>query len=79
MPIVVVLMLISIITTIIIGSGLVRPTEMGELNKNIDTNEEKIEAATTVNAGDTYTVPEDGVYKIELHGGHGGGVHGRQR
>ena len=65
--------LISIIAIIYVGAPFGRPPETAELNKNIDKNEEQISAATatTVNAGDTYTVPKDGIYKIELHGGHG--------
>ena len=65
--------LISIIAVICVGAPFGRPTETAELNKNIDENGEQILAAetTTVNAGQTYTVPKDGIYKIELHGGHG--------
>ena len=68
--------LISIIAIIYVGAPFGRPSETAELNKNIDKSEEQISAATatTVNAGDTYTVPQDGIYKIELHGGHGEGV-----
>ncbi len=72
--------LISIIAIIYVGAPFGRPPETAELNKNIDKNEEQISAATatTVNAGDTYTVPKDGIYKIELHGGHGEGDGGKK-
>ena len=75
MPLIVMFVLISIIAIIYVGAPFGRPSETAELNKNIDKSEEQISAATatTVNAGDTYTVPQDGIYKIELHGGHGAG------
>lgn len=71
-PLIVVLMIICIIAIIcVVGFGLSRPQEIGELNKDTETDEEQISAATTtVQAGETYTVPKDGIYKIELHGGH---------
>ena len=78
MPLIVMFVLISIIAAICVGAPFGRPSETAELNKNIDKNGEQISAATatTVNAGQTYTVPETGIYKIELHGGHGVGVYG---
>ena len=71
LPLIVVLMLICIIPTImLVGAHNVRPSETAELNKNIEQQEEQISAETkTVQAGDTYTVPTTGIYKIELHGG----------
>ncbi len=71
MPLIVVLLLICVIAVICVIAPFGRPSETAELNKDIDTNEEEISAATTVNAGETYTVSSDGIYKIELHGGHG--------
>ena len=73
MPLIVVLVLISIIAVICVGEPFGRPAETAELNKNIDTNKEKI-SAETVQTGETYTVPTNGIYKIELHGGHGEGI-----
>ena len=73
MPLIVVLVLINIIAVICVGAPFGRPSETAELNRDIETNKEEILAeTTTVQAGETYTVPEDGVYKIELHGGKGG-------
>ena len=73
MPLIVVLVLINIIAVICVGAPFGRPSETAELNRDIETNKEEILAeTTTVQAGETYTVPEDGIYKIELHGGHGG-------
>ena len=73
MPLIVVLVLISIIAVICVGAPFGRPSETAELNKNIEANKEEILAETTkVYAGGTYTVLEDGIYKIELHGGKGG-------
>ena len=66
------LILTIIIPTIIyVGKNIIQqPTETAEIEKQEDTNEEKISAETvTVNAGDSYTVPKDGIYEIELHGG----------
>lgn len=70
-PLIVILILICIIPTIIlVGANSVRPSETAELNKDIEQQEEQISAeTTTVQAGDTYTVPKTGLYKIELHGG----------
>ena len=71
-PVIVVLVLISIIAVICVGAPFGRPSETAELNRDIETNKEEILAETkTVQAGETYTVPEDGIYKIELHGGKG--------
>ena len=71
MPLIVVCVLISIIAVIRAPFG--RPSETAELNRDVEANKEEILAeTTTVQAGETYTVPEDGIYKIELHGGHGG-------
>jgi len=70
-PVIVVLVLISIIAVICVGAPFGRPSETAELNRDIETNKEEI-LAETVQAGQTYTVPEDGIYKIELHGGKGG-------
>ena len=70
-PLIVVLVLINIIAVICVGAPFGRPSETAELNRDIETNKEEI-LAETVQAGETYTVPEDGIYKIELHGGHGG-------
>ena len=73
MPLIVVLALISIIAVICVGAPFERPSETAELNRDVEANKEEILAeTTTVQAGETYTVPEDGIYKIELHGGHGG-------
>ena len=69
-PLIVISMLICIIATIILGSGIGRTQENTEIGKDVEPNKEEI-LAETVQAGETYTVPEDGVYKIELHGGHG--------
>ena len=71
-PLIVMLILTIIIPTIIyVGKNIIQqPTETAGIEKQEDTNEEKISAATVrVEAGDSYTVPKDGVYKIELHGG----------
>ena len=66
------LILTIIIPTIIyVGKNIIQqPTETAEIEKQEESEEEKISAETvTVNAGDSYTVPKDGIYKIELHGG----------
>ena len=66
------LILTIIIPTIIyVGKNIIQqPTETAEIEKQEDTNEEKISAASVrVEAGDSYTVPKDGIYKIALHGG----------
>ena len=71
MPLIVVCVLISIIAVIRAPFG--RPSETAELNRDVEANKEEILAeTTTVQAGETYTVPKDGIYKIELHGGKGG-------
>ena len=49
-PLIVVLVLISIIAVICVGAPFGRPQETAELNKNIDTNKEKISAATDIAA-----------------------------
>lgn len=72
-------MLICVIPTImlVVGATIGRPQETAELNKNVEQQEEQILAETiTVNAGDTYTVPKTGRYKIELHGGKSNGFVG---
>ena len=71
MPLIIVLVLINIIAVICVGAPFGRPQENAEISKDVETNKEEI-LAETVQAGETYTVPEDGIYKIELHGGHGG-------
>ena len=77
-PLIVISMLICIIATIILGSGIGRTQENTEIGKDVEPNKEEILAETkTVQAGETYTVPEDGVYKIELHGGKGGAPYRR--
>ena len=70
------LLLICVIAVICVIAPFGRPSETEELSKDIERNEEEISAATatTVNAGQTYTVPQNGIYKIELHGGHGEGI-----
>ena len=73
MPLIIVLVLINIIAVICVGAPFGRPSETAELNRDIETNKEEI-LAETVQAGQTYTVPEDGIYKIELHGGKGEGT-----
>ena len=74
-PLIVVLILISIVAVICVGAPFGRPSETAEINRDIETNKEEILAETkTVQAGETYTVPEDGIYKIELHGGKGEGT-----
>ena len=72
MPLIFMLILTIIIPTIIyVGKNIIQPTETAEIEKQEDTNEEKISAASVkVEAGDSYTVPKDGKYRIELHGGH---------
>ena len=76
MPLIVVLMLICIIPTIIlVWNEIGCPQETAELNKNIEQKEEQISAAT-VQAGQSYTVPTTGVYKIEMHGGMSTGLTG---
>ena len=72
MPLIFMLILTIIIPTVIyIGKNIIQqPTETAEIEKQEDTNEEKISAASvTVKAGRSYTIPKDGIYKIELHGG----------
>jgi len=71
---IIILILICVVPTILlVWMHIVHPQETAELNKEVEQQEEKIEAATTtVQAGDTYTVPKTGLYKIELHGGNGG-------
>ena len=71
MPLIFILILTIIIPTIIyVGKNIIQPTETAEIEKQEDTNEEKISAEkVTVNAGYSYRVPKDGIYKIELHGG----------
>ena len=73
MPLFVVLVLINIIAVICVGAPFGRPQENAEISKDVETNKEEI-LAETVQAGETYTVPEDGIYKIELHGGKGEGT-----
>ena len=65
------LILTIIIPTIIyVAKNVIQPIETAEIEKQEESYEEKISAASVrVNAGDSYTVPRDGVYKIELHGG----------
>lgn len=77
-PLIIILILICVVPTILlVGVHIVRPQETAELNKNVEQQEEKIEAATTtVQAGQTYTVPKTGLYKIELHGGKSNGFVG---
>ena len=65
-------MLINIIAVICVGAPFGRPSETAELNRDVEPNKEEI-LAETIQAGKTYTVPEDGIYKIELHGGKGSG------
>ena len=66
-------MLINIIAVICVGEPFGRLAETAELNRDVEANKEEILAeTTTVQAGETYTVPEDGIYKIELNGGKGG-------
>ena len=72
-PLIVVLVLINIIAVICVGAPFGRPSEIAELNRDVEPNKEEI-LAETVQAGQTYTVPEDGIYKIELHGGKGEGT-----
>ena len=74
-PLIVVCVLISIIAVIRAPFG--RPSETAELNRDVEPNKEEI-LATTVQAGQTYTVPETGIYKIELHGGRGGIPEGKE-
>ena len=62
-----------IIAVICVGAPFGRPSEIAELNRDVEPNKEEI-LAETVQAGQTYTVPEDGIYKIELHGGKGEGT-----
>ena len=72
MPLIVVFVLISIIA-VICGARFGRPSETAEINRDIEPNKEEILAeTTTVQAGRTYTVPEDGIYKIEVYSGEGG-------
>ena len=72
-PLIVVLILISIVAVICVGAHFGRPSETAEINGDVEANKEEILAETkTLQAGETYTVPEDGVYTIELHGGKGG-------
>ncbi len=69
-PLIVVLMLISIIAVICVGAPFGRPSEIAELNRDVEPNTEQISAeTTTLNGGEEYVIPEDGLYKIELHGG----------
>ena len=73
MPLIIVLVLINIIAVICVGAPFGRPQENTEIGKDVEPNKEEILAETkTLQAGETYTVPEDGVYTIELHGGKGG-------
>ena len=73
MSLIIVLMLISVIATIIVGTNFGRPQEIAEVDKDIEPEEEKI-SAVTVQAGETYTIDKTGIYKIELHGGKGQGL-----
>ena len=78
MPLIIVLVLINIIAVICVGAHFGRPSETAEINGDVEANKEEILAETkTLQAGETYTVPEDGVYKIELHGGKGGAPYRR--
>ena len=71
MPLIVMLILITIISTILeVANSIKHQTEIAEINRDIETKKEEI-LAETVQAGQSYTVPENGVYKIELNGGHG--------
>ena len=65
------LILTIIIPTIIyVGKNIIQPIETAEIEKQEESDEEKISAASVrVEAGKSYTVPKDGIYKIELHGG----------
>ena len=62
---------IMIPTIIYVGKNIIQqPTETAEIEKQEESDEEKISAASVkVEAGDSYTIPKDGIYKIELHGG----------
>ncbi len=67
-PLISVLMLISIICTI--ASGINLNNNANKQIAEIEPNKEQISAETiTLNAGEEYIIPEDGKYKIELHGG----------
>ncbi len=71
-PLIAMLVIICTIVAICVGAPFGRPSETANLNKNVDNNEEEIKAETTTIEGEgTYTVPKDGVYKIELYGARG--------
>ncbi len=71
-PLIVVLVLICIIAVICVGEPFGRPHENAEINRDFEQNEGQILAeTTTLTTGQTYTVPEDGLYKIEMYGGNG--------
>ena len=71
-PLIVMLVLICIIAVICVGEPFGRPSETAEINRNVEQNEGQILAeTTTLTTGQTYTVPEDGLYKIEMYGGNG--------
>ena len=76
MPLIVVLVLINIIAVICVGAPFRRLQETAKLNKDIEPEEGHISAATTVQAGQSYTVPTTGLYKIEMHGGMSTGLTG---
>ncbi len=73
MPLIVVLVIISIISVITIGIHLTNNKNQ-QIANNGNNQEEKMQAAIvteTLQSGKTLTVGTTGIYKIELHGGHG--------
>ena len=71
-PLIIMLILVTIISTILeVANKIKHQTEIAEINRDIETKEEEI-LARTINPGETYTVPEDGMYKITVTSGNGG-------
>ncbi len=71
-PLMVMLILVTIISTILeVANNIKHQTEIAEINRDIETKEEEI-LAQTINPGETYTVTEDGMYKITVTSGNGG-------
>ncbi len=72
-PIIAMLILISLITTIVVGIHLTNNSK--QQIAGVENEEEEIKAAeaTIVNPGSSYVAPMRGYYRIELHGGQGKG------
>ena len=69
-PLIVMFTLICVIAIVCVWVSFGRPSEIAEIGGDKNAETEQI-LATTVQAGETYTVPKTETYKIELYGGKG--------